>query len=376
MSQMFTGYSKGEVNCRGFGRACIGRPVVQCNYTTDRCSLRKIVPAQQPYSSTSSHVTTPSSPASTKVKASESVTLYSHTTPTVNNVIASFMITNSSNTVSSFAGSTSTGEKTAVAATFGENVGTNVTSATESEGSTSDVSEAASDSANMTHAPKKMTSTHETITTVADGSSTPGGKVTPPGDSFEGKYDLTTGDNAQTSSSDTEATTLNGNSSVSLFKALIKSTLSVKLNDIVPHTQTSETSASVTALRTEGSESSKYMDGPGTTTAERRSTTTVSENTTQNGETATQICSIKTIQICENQTNPVPNGKIFWANAEKEIQSLRSPLIVCENMNLTWRDWTKMDCLTSHIAIGLTASVVVMTVFALIALSDIFQFCV
>ena len=371
MSQMFTGYSKGEVNCMGFGRACIGRPVVQCNYTTDRCSPGKIVPALQPHSTTSSHMTTPS----ITVKDSESVTLYSHITLTVNKVRSSVMITNSSDKVSSFAGSTSTGEQTAVAVTFAAgNVGTKVTSATESESSTSAVSEAASASERITHAPKKLTSTHETGSTVADGSSTPGGKVTSPGDSSE--YDLKTGDNAQTSSSDTEATTLNGNSSVSLFKALIKSTLSGNSNKALPHTQTSQTTASFTGLRTEGSESSKYMDSPGTTNAERRSTTTVPENTIQNGENASQICSIKTIQICENQTNPVPNGKIFWANAEKEIQSLRSPPIVCGNINFTWRDWTKMDCLTSHIAIGLTASVLVMTVFALIALSDIFQFCV
>ena len=88
-------------------------------------------------------------------------------------------------------------------------------------------------------------------------------------------------------------------------------------------------------------------------------------------------CKMKMIQVCENQPSqtPTPTKKNFWANAEKEKQSLRTPPIICETMDFSWKDWTKADCQTSHIAIGLIASLIVMTIFALIALSDIFNVC-
>ena len=88
-------------------------------------------------------------------------------------------------------------------------------------------------------------------------------------------------------------------------------------------------------------------------------------------------CKMKMIQVCENQPSqtPTPTKKNFSANAEKEMQSLRSPPIICETMDFSWKDWTKADCQTSHIAIGLIASLIVMTIFALIALSDIFNVC-
>ena len=89
-------------------------------------------------------------------------------------------------------------------------------------------------------------------------------------------------------------------------------------------------------------------------------------------------CTMKMIQVCENQPSqtPTPGKKNFWGSAEKEIQSLRTAPIICKTMDFSWRDWTKADCHTSHIALGLIASLIVMTIFALIALSDIFNVCV
>ena len=88
-------------------------------------------------------------------------------------------------------------------------------------------------------------------------------------------------------------------------------------------------------------------------------------------------CRMTTIQVCENQPSqtPTPAKKNFWANAEKEIQSLRSPPIVCKTMDFSWKDWTKTDCITSHIAIGLIASLILIIILSLIVLSDIFKVC-
>ena len=368
--------------------ACIGKPIVQCNYITNMCTPQ-IVPTDR------ISLTTPTQhmPTSAEVQTRESI-MTTHNTDasspaeTTAHTIGSSRVFNEERSSADFSTI-----KEITTANSADPV--HVTTADDSARSVPTVGKPNSSTGQDTHG--EITAVEaETV-----GSASKIHVSTGMGDTG---HAITTGptDSASSSSATaelksgrttTESTNMDAKSnhiitgptdSATKAPATVepKSVTGQDVTDTVPKTDANgrATTVSVGSSRGKGKITSPETDKTQDSTVSTSKTPQTNGNhsaQSRNGTSNPRRCWMKTIQVCENQPSqtPTPAKKNFWANAENEIQSLRSPPIVCGSMDFSWKDWKKTDCQTSHIVIGLTATAVVLISFALLVLSDIFQFC-
>ena len=384
--------------------ACIGKPIVQCNYITNMCTPQ-IVPTDR------TSLTTPTQhmPTSAEVQTRESI-ITTHNTDasspaeTTAHTIGSSKVLNeerSSADFSTIKEITTANSADPVHVTTADDSARSVptvgkpnsSTGQDTNGKITAVEAETVGSASKIHVSTGMGATGHAITTgptdsASSASATAELKSVSGHDSPAEVTDTAVNGRTTTGSTNMDAKSnhiITGpTDSATKAPATVepKSVTGQDVTDTVPKTDANgrATTVSVGSSRGEGKITSTETDKTQDSTVSTSKTPQTNGNhstQSRNGTSNPRRCWMKTIQVCENQPSqtPTPAKKNFWANAEKEIQSLRSPPIVCGPMDFSWKDWKKTDCQTSHIVIGLTATAVVLISFALLVLSDIFQFC-